>query len=125
MLTIRREQMEAMGNGKRRPFVLRVAKRLRRRYPYETAKVTDEELESAIEVGIDKAEGYSIVRQADVARFIEILYGRSGKMKEKKLGKEALSILEDDRFSGEEKLDLITAQLACEFQRHASREPAA
>lgn len=77
MLTIRDEQMKALGQAMQDQFELRTLEHLHRRFPKQTENRTGEQLLTMIGRGISKASGYGIVSQIDVTRYIEymVLYG--------------------------------------------------
>ena len=71
MLTIRKEQMEAMHQEmlKRSHHSLQV--HLRQRYPEQTTEMDHEQLSRLVITGIDKEKNYNITNSYDIKRFLE------------------------------------------------------
>jgi hypothetical protein len=71
MLEIRPEQMEVFAAYKRGGFEMRLVYQLRDDYPDDTQGKSDEELREFVSAQIDRARNYSIVREEDVAVFVD------------------------------------------------------
>jgi hypothetical protein len=116
MLTIRPEQMTALGQYMAEQFEKRMVAHLRRRFPQQTRGLDDEALRARVHDGIDRAKGHGIVQEDDVRRFLEY---------QALLGTDfdtstpwAASILSDDELAGTEKMNRIDA-----YYTFAVREP--
>jgi hypothetical protein len=120
-MIIRNEQVSVFRELQVKPIVDEIARRLRSRYAEETGSITAEMLERQIRLGLTAAEAHRIVSKADIARFVEILYAFSPEMKVEALGETNKHYLENYRFSPEERLDLITLQIA--FDTDSIAEP--
>lgn len=70
-MKIRPEQMNAMAEYSRRQFQDRLIRDLRREYPEETAQADDDELRAVVVEQIDKAVGYGIVLEDDLAIYVD------------------------------------------------------
>ena len=77
MLTLRREQMQALERYALEQFIARMSARLHARFRRETEKVAEPDLRTLIRRAITKAETYGVSDEADVARYLEfvIRYG--------------------------------------------------
>jgi hypothetical protein len=77
MLTIRDAQMKVFGQLMQRQFEARMLQRLRSAYAACLGQRSDHDILSLIRDGIARSERFEVVRERDVARFIEymVIYG--------------------------------------------------
>ena len=107
MLTIRREQMEALGRQSLQQFEAALLEHLRTRFPTQTDGRLDPELRTMIHDGIDRATVYGITLENDVRRYVEwmVLYGPDFDRNPETAW--AGDILRTDDLDGTEKIDRI------------------
>jgi hypothetical protein len=72
-MVIRETQMDAFRDSMRDDFEKRMAKRLRSRFEVKLAGTTAAALDKLIRLGVEKAKGYGVVGESDVARFLEYM----------------------------------------------------
>lgn len=111
MLIIRKEQMLAFSNYMKKSFEDRVAVHLRENFPKETEKLSNEELRGIINKGIESAGKYNIVRECDVAKYIELMFLITPDFDTNKDTPWARRILVNSGISGEEKIRRLLASL--------------
>lgn len=77
MLSIRKEQMEAMRIDMLKRSYRQLQTHLQQRYPEHTAEIDNEQLQKLVITGIDQAKKYKVTDHNDVRRFLEyqIEYG--------------------------------------------------
>lgn len=75
VLVIRNAQMQALARPQLEAFTRRMVDHVRRVFSERAAPMTDEQIRSQVQDGIERAEAYGIRREADVALFIDILFG--------------------------------------------------
>lgn len=78
MLTIRKEQVNILGETMRTRFESNAMKTLREKYTKKIERINDDELLAFVKYGIDKAAGYNIINRRDVLPYLEymVYYGR-------------------------------------------------
>ncbi len=74
MLTIRKEQMDQMGDEAMKTFVSRVSDHLSEIFPDECLELGDEVVGRRITDGIERAADYGIDIEYDVVRFINLMF---------------------------------------------------
>ena len=77
MLTIRKEQMQVLGEYMLQMFKNRMIRHLREAFLVQLEKITDEELCALVDTGIEKAEYYGIKAEDDVQNFLEFMVSYS------------------------------------------------
>ena len=77
MLTIRKEQMAALGAAQVKKFEDRMVTHLQKHFP-EQCKKLGPKLRELVAYGIERAGSYGIVAERDVSRYIDIMlaFGR-------------------------------------------------
>ena len=107
MLTIRREQMEALGRYSLDQFEAAMIRHLRTRFPAQTETRIDSDLREMIKNGIGRAAVYDITLENDVKRYLEymVLYGPEFDQTPQTAW--AGDILRADDLDGTEKIDRI------------------
>jgi hypothetical protein len=73
VLVIRRAQMEALRRHALEPFQALLTWRLRTSFTAQTQALSDAALEALVWAGIDRANGYGITAEPDVAGFVELM----------------------------------------------------
>jgi len=114
MLTIRSEQMAAFSDYMLASFTRRLRDHLRSRFPAGTAAMSDEALEVAIVVGMDRAKGYGVTSENDIRRFMECAFLYNPHFDTDPATAWAGDILRRDDLSGSAKTDLIHARALAE-----------
>ncbi len=78
MLTIRKEQMKALGRIRRLGFEVRLARHARKFFPEPCREMDDEVLQAVCQRAIRRAAYHGMVAEADVARFLSLMlvFGR-------------------------------------------------
>jgi hypothetical protein len=106
MLTIRSEQMKALGLAFQERFSARMARHLRRAYAKYVSTWTDDRLFGLIEQATTDAREYGVTAERDVARYIgyAVTYGREFHLKSW-----AAEILETPKINGTQKMDRLDA----------------
>jgi hypothetical protein len=107
MLVIRDEQMKAMQEYMLAKFAGRMFLHLRENLPEETSDISDEKLRDLIQMGIEKAESYSIVEHEDIQGFLEFMITKGPNFHEDDDHPEIQKILSSAEMDGEEKIDEI------------------
>jgi glucose-6-phosphate 1-dehydrogenase len=107
MLVIRDEQIKALDESMLRSFKNRMVSHLRRTCPEETSGMSDEELRTLIQDGINKAESYQIFEDNDVRRFLEYMLILNPDFDQDSSFPEIQEILNDEEMDGTEKMDEI------------------
>lgn len=77
MLKLRPEQIRSFRKAAVHRFVRRMMGRLRQIYPQETSGLTEQELESLVTQGVEKAAGYGAVMESEFETYVRcmIQYG--------------------------------------------------
>jgi glucose-6-phosphate 1-dehydrogenase len=107
MLVIRDEQIKALDESMLRSFKNRMVSYLREACPKEALNMSDEELRSLIQGGIDKAESYGIFEDEDVRRFLEYMLILNPDFDQDSSFPEIQEILNDEEMDGTEKMDEV------------------
>jgi glucose-6-phosphate 1-dehydrogenase len=107
MLVIRDEQIEAFDESMLRSFKNRMLLHLRTACPEESLNMSDEELRTLIQGGIDKAESYQIFEDNDMRRFLEYMLILSPDFDQDSSFPEIQEILNHEEMDGTEKMDEI------------------
>ena len=74
MLTIRKEQMEALSEYKTKMFEDRVVVRVNGLFPEECEALEEPEVREIVQYGIQQAEQYGIVSEGDVCLYIDLMF---------------------------------------------------
>jgi len=74
MLIIRREQVAVLVQAAADRFVRETADHIRARWPRSFARLGEEDVQSAIQHGIERARSYRIQTEASVRLFIEMMF---------------------------------------------------
>ena len=116
MLTVRKQQLDALGAYMRQSFEDRVAQHLVREWPLQVRKLlsaggSEKPVRDLIQLGIQKAARYGIESEADVMRFIELMVRILPEFDEQKELGWARAILDDRSLPGAAKIGLIQEQL--------------
>ena len=112
LLVIREDQLRAESERSRRDFELRLVEHLRRKYPARTKPLVRGELEDIVSEGIDRALGYDVRAEADVAAFLELMLEIDLEFERIAEYAWAHAILTHDTLPGSAKIRLIRARLA-------------
>lgn len=73
VLTIGPQALEALSEAARRSFEDRMGPHVRECFPDRCASISDQQLRDFIRAATDRAFGYDIVRECDVARFVYLM----------------------------------------------------
>lgn len=107
MLIIRNEQREAFRLYMREKFERRMSAHLQSRFPEQTNDMTEQSMSDFIRSGITKAEGYQIVTEGDVQRFLEYMCTLGADFDINSETSWAAEILGNEHIDGSEKIDRI------------------
>ena len=107
MLTIRKEQVERLGEFIEESFKTNSIKRLRSKYPQETKEKNDQEMMSFINLGIEKAEIYNIIERSDISVFLEYMTNYGNDFDTNPKNEWATEVLKIKDLPGEEKISLM------------------
>ncbi len=77
MLVIRKEHKEAFARAQVNDFVSRMVKHLRSSFPDKTQQTPDPQLRMFVRRAIANARKYDIVRECDVARYLDLMMTHS------------------------------------------------
>lgn len=78
MLTIRREQMELLGKEMERRFIERTVAHARRYFPARCRELGEKGTRETVVYGLERAKAHGFSAEADVSRYIDVMfaYGR-------------------------------------------------
>src|SRR5689334_19056010 len=124
MLTIRKEQMKALAAYMQQAFEDRVLKQMATEYPQQFKLISAEEpsdskARAVVRDGVARAAGYGITAEADVERYIALMFAVDPQFETWPKMKWAVAILNDAGISGNGRMELIHQQLP---QRMPKRE---
>jgi hypothetical protein len=105
MVTIRREQMQALGEYMRGSFVEKMLRYLAGAFPAKYAAIGDAGAKRLINRGIEDGKKWGIDRERDVQRLVDLMAEFGGKFDEAAAG--ATGALEDKELSGQAKIGLL------------------
>ena len=77
MLKIRKEQMQVLSGYMLHMFKDRMVRHLRAAFKIKLEKITEEELRTLVDTGIDKAKYYNIITEDDVQTYLEYMVSYS------------------------------------------------
>lgn len=107
MLTISKEQMESLSALTRRRYVEKTVPSLRKLFPEQTEKQSDEELRAAVEQGVDRAGKYKITGGREVTLFINFMFGIGKDFDSQAANEWMKKLLEHTDLEQNEKMDTI------------------
>lgn len=107
MLSIRKEQMQALREVARERFVKKMMTHLRRDFSEQTRELSEKELRDLVDEGMEQASEYDLEMRNDVRRYLECVavYGPGFDTKAETAW--AGRILRDNSLSGTRKMDRI------------------
>ena len=111
MLTIRKEQMDALSSVMRERYVAKTVLHLRKLFPEETKKMPDTELRPLIEEGLNRARGYQVTSGREVTLFIDLMVGIGKNFETQPANAWIKGFLEDPELDQSEKMNLICKRL--------------
>ena len=126
MLSIRREQMQALSEYMRQSIEDRMVRHLAISFPPQFKAMTsegsgDQPVRALIRKGIERAARYQIVSRRDVGRFIEVMVAVDPMFDERKDLAWARQILQHPGFTSQGKMDLIYQRLRDPENAHLLR----
>ena len=110
MLTIRKEQIEALSKYMEESFVNRMAAHLKEFWPERCQKIGEEAVRESIYNGIDFARKFGITMEYDVARCIDLMYEFGWPVDDKPPDLWAQEILNNTELDGSAKTDRLYEQ---------------
>jgi len=122
MLTIRPEQIEVFTGLMRKRFEDRMRARLGERFPEKCKALGEEAVRASIRDGIDRAAAYGVNIEADVARYIELMYRFSPDFDTGPALPWAAEILKNPRLGSHPKMDQLCARADQETSPSASTD---
>ncbi len=99
--------MQAFSAQQRRRFEDEMVVHLRKEFPDETADLGEDGLRGMIREGIDKAKGYTITLERDVARYLELMLALSPTFDDGEEYPWAPDILKQGEMTGRDKIERI------------------
>jgi pSer/pThr/pTyr-binding forkhead associated (FHA) protein len=108
-LRIRKEQMDKLGEPKRKDFKDRLIAHLNEILPAKGVQIQPESLSQQIDEAIIRSKHYRVHRECDVAVYVELVLTHMGGFTEEPHPRDARSILYDHRLAPEEKLVKLRA----------------
>jgi len=106
MLTIRLEQVEALGAMKLSSFKAKMMAHLQKVFPKLSAEMGAEQLRDFIGHGISRAKLYGFLAEVDVARYLHVMQ-KLGKQFDESSDYSWASELLSSELPGPEKMDLL------------------
>ena len=73
MVRIFRRQIEAVAEGPRREFILRVARHVRQFVPWHASALDETQLRTLIEYGIERGAALGVVAERDVCKLVDLM----------------------------------------------------
>lgn len=110
-MIVRKGQMSAFEEQMRKGFEDRMVVHLNKFFPEKTRRMKEEELRASIREGVEKADGYFVTREVDVARFIDLKFALAPDFDELEEMSWAREILDDHSISGQDKIERIYEEL--------------
>jgi len=107
MLFIREEQREAFRQYMLEKFEYSMLVHLQSSFPEQTEGMTEPHMLDFIRSGIQKAEGYEVVTEGDVQRFLELMLTFSVDFDVNSETPWAAEILGNEHIDGSEKIDRL------------------
>lgn len=117
MFVISQDVLNKFGDLWYRSFVERSAAYLKEKYSAETSRYSDARLVELIKAGIERARRYAIERECDVIQFLELMVLLPADFDDPRCLRWPADILQSDRTSAQDKLDLIFDYLTHERKR--------
>ena len=117
MLTIRREQMEAFSKAMRRRFEDRLVVHLRRKFLDDYKKLGEQGVRARAQAGIERAAGYGVTIECDVARFVELMFRLTESFDTDPQYPWAAEVLGDADMGSHPKMDLVCERAELEIAR--------
>jgi hypothetical protein len=106
-LVIRQEQIDAFKGHMIAEFVERMVVHLPQTFPEQLHAMPEPELHSLVHQGIEKADGYGVVLETDVQRYLECMVMLNPKFDTTPETEWAGKILNDGTLTGTQKMDSI------------------
>jgi hypothetical protein len=111
MLTIKKEQMNALGDHMREDYIKRTLRNLAELFPDDPAVRDEPAMRALIEYEIGRAEVYSITRQREVSLFIFLSKDLGADFEKSPENRWMEEILLDEELEEQEKMDVIYKRL--------------
>ncbi len=127
-MIIRRNQMNQFSQYMVKSFEDRMVTHLRKFFPEKVEALGEEAVRSKIQSGIERADGYLVTREVDVARLIDLKFALAPDFDELEEMSWAREILEDHSISGQDKMDRVYEELpeclrALQREAEANKQP--
>ena len=106
-MIIRKSQMSAFEQQMRKSFEDRMVAHLKKFFPDKVRPLEEDALRGSIREGVEKADGYFVTREVDVARFIDLKFALAPDFDELEEMSWAREILDDTSISGQDKIERI------------------
>ena len=107
MLTITQAQMDLMSAAMHERFEKAMAAHARATFPAETAQASDAQLFHAIRFVVQQGQGYGIVFQDDLRRFMELFFSHGPHFLSQARFAPLLAALQLDDVDGTQKMDEV------------------
>jgi len=116
--------MAAFSEQQRKRFEDEMVVYLNESYPVKAKKYSEKGLRDMIRDGIDKAKGYNITRECDLARYIELMLVLSPDFDENEKTTWAKEVLTQRRATGDFKINRIYEHLMFAGNEEVAKQPA-
>jgi hypothetical protein len=107
MLTIRKEQMDALSDHMEEDFINRTVAHLKEFWPEKCEEMGEEALCESIRAAMDIAREFGIINEYDMARYIDLIYEFDWPADEQPDTPWAEEILNDAELDGTTKMDRL------------------
>ncbi len=111
MIHIRKEQMEVLEAVMLDLFIKKMLVHVYELFPEETKDKDKQEMRDLVEEGINRASGYEITEEREVALFIDLMVGMGRDFEKQRSNNWILRILTKEDLKQREKMDLIYRRL--------------
>jgi len=117
MITVRKEQMDALSESMVHGFVRRMVVQLRSRFDATLHAATDDQLAKLVAFGIERAKPYGVVSEGDVSRYLEYMVEYGHDFDKNPRTAWAQSILTAPNTSGSKKMDDLDSFTTFELRK--------
>lgn len=116
-MIIRKNQMDTLGQERVENFIDRMVEHSHKFFPGEAATLGEEGLRQMIQESMQRADQYHILRERDVAKFIQLDFALDPSFEEKPQMSWAKAILEDHSLPGGKKIEKLYEELPGRLQK--------
>lgn len=110
-MDIRNDQMSQLSDHMKKSFEDRMVKHLNDHFPHKTQPMGEEAVRKSIRKGIERADGYFVERERDVAKFVNLMFLIHPEFEMQPEMAWSKAILQDRTLAGEQKINKLYAEL--------------